>query len=189
MAQLTRDVVIEAALTLLDEEGLDRVSTRQLASRLGVEQPALYWHFRNKAALLAAMAEAAMRPHSEAALPVAGDDWRTWFASNYRSFRATLHRHRDGARLHAGSHPAMTDQARIDSKMAFLAHEGFATLDARMAMLAAGRYTLGCVLEEQAEAARCNDAPATVDHDTAFEAGLGFIIHGIAKRQEKGRPK
>ncbi|HHT8960921.1 TPA: TetR family transcriptional regulator, partial [Burkholderia cenocepacia] len=59
-ARLTRDTVLRAALDLLDEVGIDGLSTRRLAERLGVQSPTLYWHFRNKAELLDAMAEAIM---------------------------------------------------------------------------------------------------------------------------------
>lgn len=76
MAKLDRDTVIAQALDLLDEVGLDAVSTRRLAKRLGVEQPSLYWHFRSKAALLSAMAEAAMAPHATAPLPTPSDHWQ-----------------------------------------------------------------------------------------------------------------
>ena len=53
--KLDRDVILQAALSLLDEVGMDKLSTRLLAERLGVQQPALYWHFKNKRALLDAM--------------------------------------------------------------------------------------------------------------------------------------
>ena len=56
--KLDRDVILQAALSLLDEVGMDKLSTRLLAERLGVQQPALYWHFKNKRALLdAALSE------------------------------------------------------------------------------------------------------------------------------------
>lgn len=45
---MNRETVITEALDLLDEVGLDGVSTRRLAKRLGVEQPSLYWYFRTK---------------------------------------------------------------------------------------------------------------------------------------------
>ena len=59
-ARLTRDTVLRAALELLDEVGIDGLSTRKLAERLGVQSPTLYWHFKNKGELLDAMAEAIM---------------------------------------------------------------------------------------------------------------------------------
>ena len=49
MTKLSRETVIRAALDLLNEVGVDGLSTRRLAERLGVQQPALYWHFRTSA--------------------------------------------------------------------------------------------------------------------------------------------
>lgn len=150
MTKVNRKIVVSEALDLLDEVGLDTVSTRRLAKRLGVEQPSLYWHFRTKKDLLAAMAEAAMAPHAAAPLPTPDDDWRDWFLDNTRSFRRTLLMRRDGARLHAGSTPA-GDLDRIRRKMDFLVTSGVPERDAQMAMLAAGRFTVGSALEEQAD--------------------------------------
>lgn len=178
--------MITEALDLLDEVGLDTISTRQLAKRLGVEQPSLYWYFRTKKDLLTAMAEAAMAPHATAPLPAPGDDWRTWFLENTRSFRRTLLLRRDGARLHAGSTPT-ADLDRIRHKMAFLTASGVPEEPAQMAMLAAGRFTVGSVLEEQADTQPdgSRDLPADIppiDHDTAFEAGLALILDGLTHR-------
>jgi TetR/AcrR family transcriptional regulator, tetracycline repressor protein len=55
---LTREAVTRAALRLLDEVGLEGLTTRRLAAELGVQSPALYWHFRTKQDLLGEMAEA-----------------------------------------------------------------------------------------------------------------------------------
>lgn len=186
MSKLNRDVVIAEALDLLDEVGLDAVSTRQLAKRLGVEQPSLYWHFRKKEELLSAMAEAAMAPHATAALPSAGDDWRAWFLENSRGFRRTLLMRRDGARLHAGLIPGATDLGRVTHKMAFLIAAGVPERDAQMAMFAASRFTVGSVLEEQADAGAepRSDLPR-ITHEEAFEAGLALIADGLENRVGK----
>lgn len=184
MTKVNRETVVSEALDLLDEVGLDAVSTRRLAKRLGVEQPSLYWYFRTKKDLLAAMAEAAMAPHAAAPLPTPGDDWRDWFLDNTRSLRRTLLSRRDGARLHAGSTPA-NDLARIRHKMDFLVTSGVPERDAQMAMLAASRFTVGSVLEEQADSGDASDPPAdmpVIDHEAAFEAGLTLILDGLAHR-------
>ncbi|MFF1380074.1 TetR/AcrR family transcriptional regulator C-terminal domain-containing protein [Streptomyces sp. NPDC058308] len=183
---MNREIVVSGALDLLDEVGLDAVSTRRLAQRLGVEQPSLYWYFRTKKDLLAAMAAAAMAPHAAAPLPTPDDDWRDWFLDNTRSFRHTLLMRRDGARLHAGSTP-VSDLDRIRRKMHFLVSSGVAERDAQMAMLAAGRYTVGSVLEEQADAGSGDgsELPAdmpVIDHESAFEAGLALILEGLVHR-------
>ncbi|MFD6160598.1 TetR/AcrR family transcriptional regulator C-terminal domain-containing protein [Nocardia sp. NPDC060256] len=190
MAKLNRENVIAEALDLLDEVGLDAVSTRQLAKRLNVEQPSLYYHFRKKEDLLGAMAEAAMAPHTAEPLPTPADDWRAWFLENMRSFRRTLLMRRDGARLHAGSRPGATDLDRLAQKMAFLIASGVPERDAQMAMLAAGRYTVGAVLEEQADAeiGRSADDLAELpqfDPEAAFEAGLALIVDGLAWQVER----
>ncbi|WP_055549981.1 TetR/AcrR family transcriptional regulator C-terminal domain-containing protein [Streptomyces kanamyceticus] len=187
---MNRATVVTEALDLLDEVGLENVSTRRLAQRLGVEQPSLYYHFRTKKDLLAAMAQAAMAPHADAPLPAPEDDWREWFLENTRSFRRTLLLRRDGARLHAGSTPT-GDLDRIRRKMAFLITSGVPERDAQMAMLAASRYTVGSVLEEQADAGPGDAAePATdvpeIDDESAFEAGLALILSGLVQRTEAG---
>jgi TetR/AcrR family transcriptional regulator, tetracycline repressor protein len=181
--KLTRATVIAEALDLLDEVGLDAVSTRALAKRLGVEQPSLYWHFRRKEDLLSAMAEAAMAPHATAPLPTPADDWREWFLENTRSFRRTLLMRRDGARLHAGTTPGTADLDRVADKMAFLTGSGLPEREAQIAMLAASRFTVGSVLEEQADP---DPGAAPISHEAAFEAGLALIVDGLANRVASG---
>ncbi|NEB75552.1 TetR family transcriptional regulator [Streptomyces sp. SID14478] len=183
---MNREAVVDEALDLLDEVGLDAVSTRQLARRLGVEQPSLYYHFKNKKELLGAMARAAMAPHVAVAAPEPGDDWRDWFFKDTRSFRRTLLMRRDGARLHAGSSPEPADLERIGRKLDFLIAAGIPEHHAQMAVLAAGRYTVGCALEEQADVGLGDIAgrPGVplLAHEAAFEAGLDLIVGGLERR-------
>jgi TetR/AcrR family transcriptional regulator, tetracycline repressor protein len=184
MAKLHPETVIIEALDLLDEVGLDAVSTRRLAKRLGVEQPSLYWHFKNKEMLLNAMADAAMAPLMTAPLPTPSDDWRAWFLENSRLFRRTLLMRRDGARLHAGTNPRGDGLSRAVLKLEFLVASGLPEQDAGMAMLAAGHFTVGSVLEEQAAASRADETEQNqpFDHESAFEAGLALIVDGLAAR-------
>jgi len=55
---MDRETIVAAALALLDEVGLDGLTTRRLAAELDVKSPALYWHFRNKQELVDEMARA-----------------------------------------------------------------------------------------------------------------------------------
>lgn len=93
---------------------------------------------------------------------------------------------RDGARRHAGSTPA-GDLDRVRRKMDFLVISGVPERDAQMAMLAAGRFTVGRVLEEQADVGS-GDTPdpqadlPVIDHESAFEAGLALILDGLVRR-------
>jgi TetR/AcrR family tetracycline transcriptional repressor len=185
MAKIDRAAVVWEALELLDEVGLDGVSTRAVARRLGVEQPSLYWHFKNKQELLAAMAAAALQRHDELPLPQVGDDWKSWFLENYRSFRGALLAHRDGARLHAGSVPDGASRERLLQKFAFLIEAGVAEQDAITGMLAASRFTVGSALEQQADPDADEASPEVVEqpvaptHKQAFEAGLLMLLTGL----------
>ena len=127
-----------------------------------------------------------MAPHATAPLPQPSDDWREWFLENTRSFRRTLLIRRDGARLHAGLLPGAGDLDRLAHKMAFLTGAGVPEADAQMAMLAASRFTVGCVLEEQADdndnRQRDTASRPTIDHESAFEAGLALIVGGLVAR-------
>ncbi len=137
MAKIQRDQVIEAALALLDEVGLEAITTRKLAQKLGVESATLYWHFKNKASLLEEMASAVLAKHHS--LPVTEDiaEWANWLAENARSFRRALLAHRDGALLHAGTSPARVGGDTFRPKVAYLARVGFTEADAAMILLTA----------------------------------------------------
>ncbi|GLB64122.1 TetR family transcriptional regulator [Dietzia sp. NCCP-2495] len=54
---LSKTSVVDTALELLQESGLAGMSMRTLATRIGVQPSALYWHIPSKQALLTAVAE------------------------------------------------------------------------------------------------------------------------------------
>ena len=70
---LSRERIVTEAVALADAEGLDRLSMRALAGRLGVEAMSLYHHVPNKDALLDAMVDAVF---AELHTPVVGGAWR-----------------------------------------------------------------------------------------------------------------
>ena len=182
MTKLQPNTVIRAALDLLNEVGVDGLTTRKLAERLGVQQPALYWHFRNKRALLDALAEAMLAENHTHSVPRADDDWRSFLIGNARSFRQALLAYRDGARIHAGTRPGAPQME---------------TADALNALMTISYFTVGAVLEEQAgeRGGTVEQAPlspllrAAIDAfdeagpDAAFEQGLAVIVDGLAKRR------
>ena len=72
---LTRDIILSAALELVDDAGLSALSLRSLGKRLGVSQAAFYRHFPDKAALLEGICEQLWRLTYERFLAlVQGDD-------------------------------------------------------------------------------------------------------------------
>jgi TetR/AcrR family tetracycline transcriptional repressor len=74
--RLQHSAIIAAAITLLNEEGLDGVSLRILAERLGIKAPSLYWHFADKSALLSAVMESVFNRGLDS-VP-ARADWKDW---------------------------------------------------------------------------------------------------------------
>jgi AcrR family transcriptional regulator len=55
--KLSKAAVLDRALALGDAVGLDALTIRRLATDLGVTPMALYWHFRSKEELLAALGD------------------------------------------------------------------------------------------------------------------------------------
>jgi AcrR family transcriptional regulator len=56
-AGIDREMIIDAALELLDEQGAKALTGRNLAARLNVTPPVVYWHVGNKESLWGAVAE------------------------------------------------------------------------------------------------------------------------------------
>lgn len=50
--KLDKKQIVEAALALLHEEGIEKLSMRKLAARLAIRAPTLYWYFPDRASIL-----------------------------------------------------------------------------------------------------------------------------------------
>lgn len=74
-AKLTRAAIVDTAIALADESGLDALSMRRIAERMGAGAMSLYRHIPNKDALLAAMTDEVSRRNPYP--PTAGQEW-TW---------------------------------------------------------------------------------------------------------------
>jgi AcrR family transcriptional regulator len=84
---LSRGRVLDAAIRLADEGGIESLSMRKLARALGVEAMSLYNHVANKGDLVDAITDLVV---SEIELPAAGEEWdlavRTCAISAYETF-------------------------------------------------------------------------------------------------------
>jgi TetR/AcrR family tetracycline transcriptional repressor len=75
---LDRDMVVQAALQLLDEAGLEGFNMRALAHRLGTYPATVYWHVGNRNEVLSAVLELAL---DEIVLPSpTAAPWDEWLA-------------------------------------------------------------------------------------------------------------
>jgi len=134
--KLSRDVVIQAAIKLADEVGIEALSMRKLAENLKVEAMSLYNHVKNKEDLLDAMVDEVV---AQMYLPDCGPDsdkyWRQELAQACLSSHTVLMKHPwasmllvsrpavgsakmahfnaiQGCFVHAGFSPQVADQAR-----------------------------------------------------------------------------
>jgi TetR/AcrR family transcriptional regulator, tetracycline repressor protein len=185
---LDRQRIVEEAVALLDAEGLDGVTTRKLAARLGVQSPTLYWHLPNKAALVTALAEAILEQEfPELAPPGPEERWQDWLGALAERLRRALLAHPDGARVLSAAQLCRKMAAFSELAMSSLVGRGIPLHQARVVVLTVERFTVGHVLEEQAPRP---DAKAMEGFDLAtFGERYPTVVAGIADyfEPESGR--
>jgi AcrR family transcriptional regulator len=147
--RIQREVILQQALKVLDEEGVDGLTMRALATKLKIQAPSLYWHFANKQELLEALADALMEGVGRKTDFEA--DWQTVLKSIAREIRQALLAHHDAARVFAGTYPVLENVVRIgEAVMASLRRGGGTPTFAAWAMLSLSYFITGFVVEEQA---------------------------------------
>lgn len=120
--------VVAAALALLDDVGLDDLTMRRLAERLGIKAASLYRHVRSKDELLALLGDeiAAEIP----AAPASGG-WEAQLTAIAWNVRRGLLAHRDAARVLANTPPVGPRRLKqIESVLRVLKSAGLRDRDA-----------------------------------------------------------
>ncbi|MET7762203.1 TetR/AcrR family transcriptional regulator C-terminal domain-containing protein [Streptomyces sp. NPDC005393] len=197
--------VVDTALRLLNDVGLEGLTLRRIAKELNVQAPALYWHFKNKQALLDEMATAMYRDMARRLAVTEGVTWQERLMEVQRGLRRTLLGYRDGAKVFSGTRFTDTGHAEtMDAHLRVLVDAGFTPSAAARASFIVYSFTLGFVVEEQAvepmegERARGYDlekraerigadyplaaaagADLFLDFEERFEEGLRAVVAGI----------
>jgi AcrR family transcriptional regulator len=172
---LTGERIVQAAVEMIDREGVDGLSMRKLGAALGVEGMALYRHVGSKERVLDGVVETLL---AELELPAAGSS--SWIDACYaiaRSYRRIAHRHRGAFQLLALS-PLTTAQRfeRAQAPVAILRAAGFSDTAAHRAFQTLLGYSDGFLLRE------LTDGPGPLDAeeaDAAFEFGLRAVLTGL----------
>jgi TetR/AcrR family tetracycline transcriptional repressor len=152
---VTLDAIVATALDLLAEGGLDAVSFRRIAGRLGVSAPTLYWHIDSKRQLMDLMAEELVRRTGRSyAGPAPGQAWWEWLREDARRMFDALIATRDAPRVLAGNRPSPDSFAGIERVLGVLVDAGMTPGQAQQTLFAIGAYVLGSATEWQAEAER-----------------------------------
>lgn len=143
---LSEQVILDAALALLAELGVDRVTIRGIAARVGVAPNAVYTYFPDKAAVLDGLAEQLLgRVHddrfTDLALP-----WRDRVHAIAHALRTELFAHPGSVYLLLGSRlDGPNAQARTATMMGILADAGLDPDDAAHAAQLLNVHILGSV--------------------------------------------
>ena len=144
---LTQDALVQAALVVLERDGLEALSMRRVAAELGLQAASLYWHVRNKEELLELMADAALAGLD---LTVPAGSWREQVWVLAHRYRAHLKARRDVPRLIAGRFVVGRNASTMmEHLLGVLRAAGFSPGGAAAAMfLLSFTYVQGFVLQE-----------------------------------------
>ena len=151
---ISRQRIVTAALELLDEQGIEAVTARALAERLGVRAPALYWHVGSKQEILDEMGtEIHRRVAQTMAGHPPGDGWCEGLATYARVLRGEYLAHRDGARTFSGTRLTDPEVLRVQELWLRRWIESGLTLDQAIAAAElVTAFVIGFVLTEQQRA-------------------------------------
>ncbi|HVI53749.1 MAG TPA: TetR/AcrR family transcriptional regulator C-terminal domain-containing protein [Luteibacter sp.] len=165
--KVNRDIIVQAALRLLDETGLEDLTLRKLAQTLDIQAPTLYWHFKSKDALIDEMATLVLVDGAANLMPgEPSDDWRVWVSSFGQGLRRTLLGYRDGGRMIAGTRLTNTlFQETAERIGGHLTQAGFTTRQAVTLLSAVYTFTVSFAIEEQAVFPRPGERSPAYDID------------------------
>jgi AcrR family transcriptional regulator len=210
---VNRERVLRAAMALADERGIDALTMRELASRLGVEAASLYNHVSGKDDLLVGMADLVI---TEIELPENGSGWRDVMRRRAMSARALFARHPWAAALiDTRMRVQPSGLAYADRVLGTLIRAGLSPAAAGNAFLALDSYIYGyerqrSILarddggtstdsaQDVVEAIQPGDFPALAqvaaaygevpfDDEAGFAFGLDLILEGIDRLLAAGK--
>ena len=203
---LSRARIVEAALRVMDAEGLEAVTMRRIGRELGVEAMSLYNHVRDKDDLLEGVIEEVL---SEFRYEPEGEDWLTQATAAASEWRRLLRAHPNVIGLLVErKHPRSSPEAIRPMEIAFelLRSAGLSEKDAVSAFRAIGSFIFGHVLMETGNIA---PGPETIeeveelrrfaaaefprfaellpemiacDMDQTFSFGLELLLRGLLAR-------
>jgi len=176
-APVSRESVVDAALGLLAEGGLEAVSFRRIAKVLGISGPTLYWHVESKRQLMDLMAEELVRRTGRSYDgPEPGQPWWEWLRGDAQRMFDALVATRDAPRVLAGNRPSPDSFAGIERVLGVLVGAGMTPADAQQTLFAIGAYVIGSATEWQAEAERTSTQPLPDPADEKLNAFRAEVL-------------
>lgn len=175
-----------AAVAIADEDGLDAVSIRRVAQRLGTGAMTLYWHVESKDDLVALMLDATM---AEQLLPTVPPGWRTALTAIAHQTLAVFERHpwlADGI----GRRPIHSPNAmgHVEQSLSALAGLGLRTATVAAWLNVLDDFVIGFAVRERR--ARPVDEAASMDEEDWARLGIDRDVfpHLVAAAADGFRP-
>ncbi len=201
---LSRQRIVAAAVELLDAKGIEELTMRRLADRLGSGVMSLYWHVDNKDDVFDLALDSVLE-YRGAPQMVQSQDWRGEVAHMLEDWRASMLRHPWSASLLPRRALGPNILSRLELLSRTLSRAGVADADLNAAIWSLWNYVMGATItrasfglsdEDRAAAqqrvARLGEHYPTIersrlllddDWDGAFRKGLDFLLDGLAPRQ------
>lgn len=163
--QLNRSMILQAALTIVDRDGLDELSMRRLSQAVGRDPVMLYRHVPNKAAVLDGVAEIVL---AKLSVDSTDPDWASQLRAVARDFRQLALAHRNVVPLLV-TRPLVTPLGQrppgmlrpLEDVLALLTSAGFTGTDALHIYRVLFGYLYGHILNELQEVI---ERPEETDH-------------------------
>jgi AcrR family transcriptional regulator len=119
---LTQEAIVEAAVRVLDRDGLDAFSMRRVAEELDTGAASLYWHVGSKDGLLDLVFEELIGEHQ---IPDPDPKrWQEQIKEVARDMRQTILRHRDTVRLSIGRVPMGPNAINLSERVLAILRAG-----------------------------------------------------------------
>ena len=144
---LTRERVLQAAVAVADESGIESLTMRRLAKRLEVKPMSLYYHVANKDEILDGIVDIAF---GEISLPRVGAEWKPALRDRALSVRNVLREHPWATSLmQSRVNPGPALLRHHDAVIGCLREGGFSVAMAAHAFSAMDAYVYGFALQEK----------------------------------------
>lgn len=145
--RLTRELVLDAALSLADATGLESLTMRKLGAELGVEAMSLYTHVASKDDLLTGMVDGVF---AEIDLPSAELGWKVAMRQRAFSVREAMARHPWAVGLmESRTAPGPATLRHHDAVLGVLRGAGFSVELAAHAYSVLDAYVYGFAMQEK----------------------------------------
>jgi len=167
---LSLDRIVATAVELLDERGVDGLTMRRLADRLGSGVMSLYWHVDNKAGVCDLALDSVLEYRGPP--PQTGDsrDWREDVVHMLEDWRATMLRHPWSASLLPGRALGPNILGRLELLAECLSRAGVADAEMNVAIWSLWNYVMGATITRTSFDLSDDDRAAGQQRLTRFSA-------------------